>query len=62
MQMDRTQNNSLNPESVIERYLDNAIEIETLETFLGSRAAESIQATATLLAEGEDLADDLAEL
>ncbi|MFC5133490.1 MULTISPECIES: hypothetical protein [Haloferacaceae] len=60
--MDRTQNDSLNPESVIERYLDNEIEVETLETFLGFRAAESIQATATLLAEGEDLADDLAEL
>lgn len=47
---------------VIDLYLDDEISFDTLQTFLGRQDAESVRASKELLADGEALADDLAEL
>jgi predicted transcriptional regulator len=49
-------------EDVIDLYLDNEINFETLKEFIGRQDAASIRASKTLLDEGEELADELAEL
>jgi hypothetical protein len=47
---------------VIELHLDDEIGFETLQEFIGRQDAESVRASKTLLDEGEELADELAEL
>ncbi len=49
-------------EAVVELYLDNEIGFETLKQFIGRQDAESVRASKALLKQGEDLADELAEL
>lgn len=49
-------------EAVVELYLDEEIAFETLKRFIGRQDAESVRASKTLLDQGEDLADELAEL
>lgn len=49
-------------EAVVELYLDDQIEFEVLKEFVGKRDAESIRASKTLLDQGDELADELAEL
>lgn len=49
-------------EAVVELYLDDQIGFEVLKEFIGRQDAESIRASKTILEQGEDLADDLAEL
>lgn len=49
-------------EDVIELYLDDQISFETLTEFLGRQDAESVRASKTVLDQGQDLADELAEL
>lgn len=49
-------------EAVVELYLDDEIEFDTLRRFVGRQDAESIRASKALLDEGEDLADELASL
>lgn len=49
-------------EAVVELYLDNEIEFDTLKEFIGRRDAESVRASKNLLDQGEELADELAEL
>lgn len=49
-------------ETVVELYLDNQIEFDVLKEFIGRQDAESVRASKTVLDQGEDLADDLAEL
>lgn len=49
-------------EAVVELYLDDQIEFELLQTFIGRQDAEAVRASKTLLEQGEELADDLAEL
>jgi predicted transcriptional regulator len=49
-------------EAVVELYLDNEIEFDTLKEFIGRRDAESVRASKSLLDQGEELADELAEL
>jgi len=49
-------------EDVIELYLDDQIAFETLTTFIGRQDAESVRASKTLLDQGAELADELAEL
>lgn len=49
-------------ESVVELYLDDEIGFETLKQFIGRQDAESVRASKTVLEQGEDLADELAEL
>jgi metal-responsive CopG/Arc/MetJ family transcriptional regulator len=48
-------------EAVVELYLDNEIEFDTLREFIGRRDAESVRASKNLLDQGEELADELAE-
>jgi metal-responsive CopG/Arc/MetJ family transcriptional regulator len=47
--------------TVIECYLNDEIEFETLVTFVGRRDAEAIRSSKRLLDRGEDLARDLAD-
>jgi len=49
-------------EDVIELYLDDELGFEILQEFIGRQDAESVRASKTLLDEGEELADELAEL
>ncbi|MFB6235858.1 MAG: ribbon-helix-helix protein, CopG family [Halopenitus sp.] len=48
-------------EAVVELYLDDEIEFETLKGFIGRQDAESVRASKTLLEQGNELADELAE-
>jgi len=49
-------------EAVVELYLDNEIGFDTLKQFIGRQDAESVRASKALLEQGEDLAEELAEL
>jgi len=49
-------------EAVVELYLDDRIGFEVLKEFIGRQDAESVRASKTILDQGEDLADELAEL
>ncbi|NMI89111.1 ribbon-helix-helix protein, CopG family [Nanohaloarchaea archaeon] len=49
-------------EGVVELYLAGQIGYKVLKEFIGRRDAESVRASKTILDQGEDLADDLAEL
>lgn len=49
-------------EAVVELYLDDNIGFDVLTEFIGRQDAESIRASKTILEQGDDLADDLADL
>lgn len=49
-------------EAVVELYLDNQIGFKVLKEFIGRQDAESVRAPKNLLDQGEELADDLAQL
>ena len=49
-------------EAVVELYLDDEIGFETLKEFIGRQDAESVQVSKTILKQGNELADELAEL
>jgi metal-responsive CopG/Arc/MetJ family transcriptional regulator len=49
-------------EAVVELYLDDQIGFEVLTEFIGRQDAESVRASKTLLDQGEEVADDLADL
>lgn len=49
-------------EAVVELYLEGEIEFDTLKEFIGRQDAESVRASKTLLEQGDELADELAEL
>lgn len=49
-------------EAVVELYLDDEIGFDTLKEFIGRQDAESVRASKTLLDQGDELADELAEL
>lgn len=49
-------------EAVVELYFEDQISFEALKAFIGRQDAESVRASKTILDQGEDLADDLAEL
>ena len=49
-------------EDVINLYLDGTIGFEVLAEFIGRQDAEAVRASKTILDQGDDLADDLADL
>ena len=49
-------------ETVIDLYLDDQIEFEILKEFIGRQDAEAVRASKTILDQGTDLADELADL
>lgn len=49
-------------EAVVELYLDDQISFDVLKEFIGRQDAESVRASKTLLDQGDEIADDLAEL
>lgn len=49
-------------EEIIELYLDDQIGFETLKEFVGRQDAEAVQASKTVLEQGDELADELADL
>ena len=49
-------------EAVVELYLKDEIGFETLKEFIGRQDAEAVQASKTILEQGDDLAEKLAEL
>jgi predicted transcriptional regulator len=49
-------------EDVVELYLEDEISFEVLKEFVGRQDAESIKASKNLLDQGDELADELAEL
>jgi metal-responsive CopG/Arc/MetJ family transcriptional regulator len=49
-------------EAVVELYLDDQIEFDTLKRFVGRQDAESVRASKNVLDRGDSLADELADL
>lgn len=49
-------------EAVVDLYLDDQISFEVLKEFIGRQDAESVRASKALLEQGDDLADELADL
>lgn len=49
-------------EELVELYLEDELEFEVLKAFIGRQDAEAVRASKTVLDQGEDLADELAEL
>jgi len=60
--LDEIENQEQFQEAVVELYLDDQISFEVLENFVGRQDAESVRASKTLLEQGDDIADDLAQL
>lgn len=48
--------------AVVDLYLDDRIGFEVLNAFLGRQDAEAVRASKTLLDQGDELADELADL
>ncbi|MFB1065844.1 ribbon-helix-helix protein, CopG family [Natrinema sp. H-ect4] len=49
-------------EAVIELYLDDQISFEVLKEFIGRQDAEAVKTSKTLLDQGEEVAQELADL
>lgn len=49
-------------EAVVDLYLDNQISFEVLKQFLGRQDAEAVRASKTLLDQGDELAEEMADL
>ena len=49
-------------EAVVELYLEEQIDFDTLKQFVGRQDAESVRASKALLDQGEDLSNELARL
>ncbi|WP_247729197.1 ribbon-helix-helix domain-containing protein [Halovivax limisalsi] len=49
-------------EAVVELYLDDEIQFETLSTFIGRQDAESVRSSKAILDQGDELADEMASL
>jgi len=49
-------------EAVVELYLDGQIGFDVLTEFIGRQDAEAVKASKTLLDQGDELADELADL
>lgn len=60
--LEEVEDNKKFKEAVVELYLDDQIGFDVLKEFIGRQDAESVQASKTLLDQGDELADELAEL
>jgi metal-responsive CopG/Arc/MetJ family transcriptional regulator len=60
--LDEVEDDEKFKEAVVELYLEDEIGFEVLREFVGRQDAESVRASKTLLDEGDELADELAEL
>lgn len=49
-------------EALVESYLDGDLDYAVLKEFLGRQDAEAVRTSKALLDQGEDIADELAEL
>lgn len=49
-------------EAVVELYLNDQIEFNVLKKFIGRQDAEAVKASKTLLDQGDELVDELADL
>lgn len=49
-------------EDVVDLYLDGEIEFDVLSEFLGRQDAEAVRASKSILEQGEDIADEMADL
>ncbi len=49
-------------EAVVELYLDDRISFDVLKEFIGRQDAEAVKASKTLLDQGDELAQELADL
>lgn len=59
---DEVENDDRFKEAVIDLYLDDQIGFDVLKGFIGRQDAESVRASKTILDQGDELADGLAEL
>lgn len=60
--LERVENDDKFKEDVIDLYLDDRIGYDLLSEFVGRRDAESVRASKNLLEQGDELADELADL
>jgi predicted DNA-binding protein len=49
-------------EAVVELYLDGEIDFDTLKELIGRQDAESVRASKAILEQGDELAEELADL
>jgi len=59
---DNVENDETFKEAIVDLYLDDEISYDVVKEFLGRQDAEAVRASKTLLDQGEDLADELADL
>lgn len=60
--LEDVEDDELFKEAVVELYLEDQIGFDTVKEFVGRRDAEAVRASKTLLEQGDDLADELADL
>ena len=60
--LEEIENDEAFKEAVVELYLDGRIRFDTLQEFIGRQDAESVRASKTVLDQGDELAEELAEL
>lgn len=60
--LEEIENDETFKEAVVELYLDGQIGFDVLVEFIGRQDAESVRASKALLDQGEDVAEDLANL
>jgi len=60
--LDEVEDDEAFREAVVDLYLDDRISFDVLAEFLGTQDAESVRASRALLDQGEELADEMADL
>jgi predicted DNA-binding protein len=60
--LDEVEDDAEFKEAVVDLYLDDRIGFEVLKEFLGRQDAEAVRASKSVLDQGEELADEMAEL
>jgi len=60
--LDAVEDDEAFKEAVVDLYLDDEIGFDVLKEFIGRQDAEAVRASKTILEQGDNLADELAEL
>jgi len=60
--LDEVEDDAEFKEAVVDLYLDDRIGFEVLKEFIGRQDAEAVRASKSILDQGDELADEMAEL
>lgn len=59
--LEDAENDEAFKEAVVELYLDDRIDFDVLKEFIGRQDAEAVRASKSILDQGDELADELAD-